>query len=753
MYRWVPSSDQAPRPPRPIRVATLPLAPMPRLSPNRSSPHGTISTNSSQSSLYLSQPLTDSESEEVPYKPSAGDRISLDMHNTRKRRTKSRHWQNPQPLAIVSRERPPNQLWPIKESHQSRPHKKSKNSGDNLSDNCNSFEIKTIRSKIQKLAQKQGGISARPKNSSRNATHEPRSPRQRGSTMSKVGSWRSNDAQRFIEDSKKRRRWTLIGDSLPPSTSFATVAARRPSEDKVALITHIRPTGVTKPQPPTREDSTRRNRAFRNGSRRRKSSQGQKYDTPATITLRKASKIYHCKKASDGLTHGTYPSQITTQSTLISGDSDSVEAGNHQWPRQVASAISSTTIVSDERSSPWTYTLATFTAEPNDRMSIRRPTMTAEPALTFAEVHTYPKVFPSAGASSRKPSLLAIDTTRRSSVIQIRSGGSVHEIIWDKDDTPSTGSSLSRDTLSPDVLSTTALKTSDDKVTATNPFQQGPQSGNQNESDYFQNPAAEGSVIDDPYPVERLIGWSWEKADAGISLNTQPGLAKVEEPIPAAVSTRLKPKPSRKSKSWDASPVIGIESFPPLLDRHSTHDWRRAPLVNLNDPTAGREATGSEDRQSGQLVPNDANYEVQSLKPIQAEPDHLSRNRKPSRVGEAIGISHGHRRPSTAPSQQRHYKSLVEVSKSVSRRASTIGHCFSELALISRAGGSGSPKAPIEDPFQALPPDPVVRGAEGLSVVPQWRKNSSSGLRINTMISPPMPRLIEVAGSHSEEVE
>jgi hypothetical protein len=750
MDPWDPSPDQASRPPQPIRVATSPLAPLPRSSPNRSSPHATISTKSSQSSLYLSPPLTDSESEEVPYKPSADDRISLDMHNTRKRFTKPRHRQNPQPLAIMSRERPSNQLWPIKELYQSRPQKKSKNSGDSPSNKGNSYQIKTIRSTIQKLAKTQERISARSKDSSRNATHESRSPRQRGSTMGKVQSWRSNDVQRLVEGSKKRRRWTLIGDSLPPSTSFATVAARRPSEDKVALITHMQPTGAGRPLTPTRKESTRRNRAFRDGSRRRESSQGEKCDTPATITLRKASKI---GKAPDGIALRAQLGQITTQSTLISGDSDTIEAGDRHWPRQVVSAISSTSVISDETSSPRNSTLATFIGELHDRASYRRPTVTAEPALTFAEVHTSPKVFPSAGASSRKHSLIPIDTMRRSSVVQIRSGSSIHEIIWDKDDTPSTRSSHSRDTLSPDMLSTTTRNDSDDEVTAINPFQQGPQSGNHDESDYFQNPAATGSATDGLYPVERLIGWSWEMADAGINLNIQPGLAKLEEPIPAPVSVRLNSKPSRKSKSWDASPVIGIESFPPLLDRHSTHEWRRAPLVDLNDPKAGREATGAEDEPSGQLVPNDAEDGAQSLKPIQAWPDNLSKSRKPSRVGEAIGISHGHRRPSTAPSQQRPYKSLIEVSKSVSGKASIIGHCFSELATSSMAGVSGSPRAPIQDPVGVLPPGPVIWGAEGLSVVPQWRKNSSSGLRINTMVSPPMPRLIEVAGSHSGELE
>lgn len=752
MDPWDPSPDQASGPPRPIRVATSPLALLPRSSPNRSSPHATISTNSSQSSLYLSPLLTDSESEEVPYKPSADDRISLDMHNTRKRRTKPRHGQNLQPLAITSRERPSNQLWPIKELYQTRPQKKFKNSGASPSDNGNSYEIKTIRSTIQKLAQTQGGISACSKNSS-HATHEPRSPRQRGSTMGKVQSWRSTDVQRLVKDSKKRRRWTLIGDSLPPSTSFATVAARRPSEDKVALITHMRPTGAGRPPPPTRKDSTRRNRAFRGGNRRRKSSQGEKCDTPATITLRKASKIHHGEKVPVGIAHRAQLGQNTTQSTLISGESDTIEAGDRHWPRQVASAISSTSIISDETSSPRISTLATFIGELHDRASYRRPTVTAEPALTFAEVHTSPKVFPSAGASSRKHSLIPIDTMRRSSVVQIRSGNSVHEIIWDKDDTSSTRSSHSPDTLSPDMLSTTTRNNSDDKVTAINPFQEGPQSDNHDESDYFQNPAAKESATDDLYPVERLIGWSWEKADAGIRLNIQPGLANLEEPIQAPVSMRLNSRPSRKSKSWDASPVIGIESFPPLLDRHSTHEWRRAPLVDLNDPDAGREATGAEDKPSGQPVPNDAQDGAQSVKPIRAEPGDHSKSRKPSRVGEAIGISHGHRRPSTAPSQQRPYKSLIEVSKSVSGKASTIGHRFSELATGSMAGVSSSPRAPIQDPVGVLPPGPVIWGAEGLSVVPQWRKNSSSGLRINTMVSPPMPRLIEVAGSHSGELE
>ncbi|MCJ1252002.1 hypothetical protein MMC30_009240 [Trapelia coarctata] len=754
MDPWDPSSDRTVKQPRPIRVATSPLVPWPRSSPNRSSPHGTLSPNSSQSSLYLSPPFTDSESEEAPYRPSAGDRISLDMHNSRKGRRKSRYRQNPQPLATVGRDRPSNQLWPIKELYQSGPPATSLNLGDSVSEGSGSFETKVIRSKLQRKAQGRGSISVRSKKGSQNALQESKPSRKRASTMSRAQSSRRSEGEKLTDAPRKRRRWTLIGDGLSPSTSFATAVAGRHPGDKAELVAHSGPIGTARPPPPTRKESTQRNRAFRYGSCCRKGSQGQKYDTPATITLRKASKIYQCEKISakpEKHASQAHQSHVAPQPTLKSGRSDSMETGSQPSPMRATSAISNAYA---EAHFPRTVTLATIGGEPQDRAWIRRPTMTAEPALTYAEVHTSPKVFPSAGTSSRKHSLLAMDMMRRYSAVQVRSGGSVHEIIWDKDDTPSTRSANSNDTLSPDVLPTTTRNNSDDKVTTTSALQLAPQGGNQRESDFFQNSETKGKVFgasDDPQAAEKLICWSWQKAEVSSTPNAQAGSAKGREATPALVPASSRTNARRRDQSSDLSPILGIQSFPPLLDRHSTYEWIKAPLVDLNDPLAGREATGSGDNPSSQSDPNDAKDGAQSHKFSQAEPDYHSKSRKPSRVGEAIGISHGHRRPSTVPNQQRPYKSLLDVSKSVSWKASAIGYSFSDLALGSRAGGAASVKAPVEDPLGDMPPNPIIWGAEGLSVVSQWRNNSSSGLRINTMVSQPMPRLIEVAGSHSEE--
>jgi len=760
MDPWDPSSDSTAKPPRPMRVATSPLVPLPRSSTIRSSPHGSLSPNGSQSSLCLSPPLTDSEPEEAPYRPSASDRISLDMHNTRKGRRKFRYRQSPQPWAVVGRDRPSNQLWPIKELYQSRPQKTLLASRDSLSGDSGSFKVKAIRSRLQKTPQIRGSTSVRSKGGPQNTLQESKLPRKRASTMSRARSRRSNEENGSKEVPNKRRRWTLIGDGLSPSTSLATAVAGRHSEDKAALLAHTWPTGTARPSPPTRKDSTRRNWAFREGSRRRKSSQGQKYDTPATITLRKASKIYQCEKRpsiSDEPAAQAHQSQIGAQSTLIAGLTDSAEAGNQPSPKQATSAVSNTY---GDGISTRTVTLAAIGREPWNRAWIRRPTITAEPALTFAEVHTSPKIFPSAGSSSRKHSHLATDTMRRTSAVQIRSGGSIHEIIWDKDDTPSTRSSHSNETLSPVVLPTTTRNNSDDKVTTRSSSQLGLQIGNHSESDYFQNLTTNAtlfSTADEPRAAAKILSWSWAKADEGIPPNAPLGSVKAEDPIPAPVPACSKTKARRRNQSWDTSPILGIQSFPPLLDRNSTYEWIKAPLVDLNEPMGGREATGSEDNPPRQSAQKDAKNEAQSQKPSQAELEYLSKSRIPSRVGEAIGISHGHRRPSTIPTQQSPYKSLLDVSKSVSRRASAIGHSFSELALGFRAvratSVGASAKASSEDPLGDLPPNPVIWGAEGLSVVPQWRKNSSSGLRINTMVSQPMPRLIEVAGSYTEEAE
>ena len=754
MYPCDPSSDHTAHLPRPLRVATLPLSPLPSPSPNRSSPHGTISPNSSQSSLYLSPPLTDSELEEVPYKASAGDRISLDMHNTRKRRRKSRCKQKPQSLAVVGRDRPPNQLWPIKEFHESRPQRKPLVLRGNFNGDSGSPEIESIRSRLLKAPQNEGSISVRSKSGPRDTLQKSNPTRKRASTMRRAQ--RRNGDKGSTEIPKKRRRWTLLGDGLPPSTSLAIVHAGCHSEDKVAILARIRSNETARPPPPTKKNSTWIIRALRDGSRRRKSSHGQKYDTPATITLRKASKIYQCEKVSpehNGPTPQVHHSLVTAQPTLESGFSDSKESGNRPATNRVASAISN---ISGDAPVPTTITLATIGREPQDRAWIRRPTITAETALTFAEVHTSPKVFLSGGASSRKHSLLVQDTIRRSSVVQIRSGGSVHEIIWDKNDTPSTGSWNSRDTMSPDVLSTTARNDLDGKVATRSAWQHGLQSGGQSESDHFQDPTIEAKLFgtsDEPQAAEKILCWSWGKADAGSTPDAPFGAAEADEPVPAPVPSSSRDKARKRNQSLIISPIIGVESFPPLLNRNSTYEWIRAPFVDLKDPMAGRDGTAPVDNPLSQSTPDDTKAEARTRKTTQAELNSISKSRKSSRVGEAIGTSQGHRRPSAGPTQQRPYKSLLDVSKSVSRKASVISQSLTDLVLGSRAGGAGFAKLPGEDPLGDGPPDPVIWGAEGLAVVPQWGRNNSSGLRINTMVSQPMPRLIEGVGSYSEEAD
>ncbi|KAG6997502.1 hypothetical protein G7Y79_00040g076670 [Physcia stellaris] len=199
----------------------------------------------------------------------------------------------------------------------------------------------------------------------------------------------------------------------------------------------------------------------------------------------------------------------------------------------------------------------------------------AEPAITFTDVHPAPQSFASVPYSCGRPSSM-LGKPRRTSSVHIKTRSSVHEIIWREDETSSGSSSQESinpvqtnkadqapDTMTPRVTRTTSIS----KSAPTTPILH-----------------LENSKLHTPRE-EKLFEWSWNAQQAGESM---PTISAADPPASAPVLQQASSsRPHRRSVSKESS-QSSVESFPPLMDRQNTTEWRRAPLVDLNDPMSGR---------------------------------------------------------------------------------------------------------------------------------------------------------------------
>ncbi|MCJ1438584.1 hypothetical protein MMC27_007974 [Xylographa pallens] len=550
------------------------------------------------------------------------------------------------------------------------------------------------------------------------------------------------------------RRWSVVGDSVILSPPVATSCAEDVAEEYLLLSPHIKVDDTTTRRK-RRTTSKTKNRTYWNGNRRRMSTNGFTAETPATITLRKASNNYHHEK----LGRLSQREIIRVAKRLTAERSRSIASQPGEClitpPWEANTLFSPTHGEQSEVSavlleSPRLCTLLSTSNSSSDQPILRRRTIAADPALTFADVHTTPEVF-SPGGASPKHSILAIETMRRSSAVKIRSGGSIHEVIWDKDDAPS--SSSSRPSLSQAGSGSSSERRSLD----------GSPPKTSIESHRFQNldfskPASSdtevSSNIEGAYASEEAAGRLWSSQQEDSNLRSVIETAIIEGALPGKMSPCTKSKRGgRWSKTWRANisnSMQGVESFPPLLERGSTYEWQKAPLVDITAPSAGR---------SGEMVEK---TDIIGTEASQAQPTiHAPRKQSSTthhgtwtngQLGTALGSSSHHRRPSVGPHQQGPYSSLVGLSKSVSRRASQITHSLSDKALDWAADRHEPPPtrrlSKSADPLsESLAADNTesARSIRQGSYAAQ-RKNSRGGLWISTAGMPYDSRVLRATG-------
>ncbi|CAD6574900.1 MAG: hypothetical protein ASARMPRED_006971 [Alectoria sarmentosa] len=146
----------------------------------------------------------------------------------------------------------------------------------------------------------------------------------------------------------------------------------------------------------------------------------QTLGTPATITLRKAS------NAPDLLAF--YSAQTFEKRPMLTDLPSPAEAPRGKQPTFTC-----------EMESQCLRRGSKSVAQFSDMSNARRCSTPAEAAITFADVHVAPGSF-AVGPKSGKQSLELTDFSRRISTIQFLSRNSVHEVIWQEDETTSDGS-------------------------------------------------------------------------------------------------------------------------------------------------------------------------------------------------------------------------------------------------------------------------------------------------------------------------
>lgn len=346
-------------------------------------------------------------------------------------------------------------------------------------------------------------------------------------------------------------------------------------------------------------------------------------ETPATITLRKASNVY----AASPIKTSMGASLIREQEYERAADAPRSELlafystpglGKGPSPSDLPSPESTEasrslreqpTLTFEEESQSFrkrSQSISQF----NDISNARRCSMPAEAALTFADVHVAPGSF-ATGPKSRKQSLLPAEFNRRISTVQFRSRNSVHEVIWREDET-----------------------TSDSSLTASSGASQyaghsfgstpSPESGSSPTRDPAIKPKETTALLPTvPESVsiftkmpDNLLRWTWGASSASIEGTPRPVDPKADnigqlaeatarsadtqgDPLAQVlVNSTLNPgspnmhqssdQQSSRSRRPSLSELPSVQSFPPLLPRSSTAEWQKAPLVDLNDPSAGR---------------------------------------------------------------------------------------------------------------------------------------------------------------------
>ena len=326
-------------------------------------------------------------------------------------------------------------------------------------------------------------------------------------------------------------------------------------------------------------------------------------EIPATITLRKASAalVSHTvpetsqrpfsrpgnpyRPATSNESKPPFPELVAFRSTLLAGsDTRSTPSETTTDQENTVTTVSS----NSQRRADKEKLKALISL---DELKPRPRSNTAGTALTMSDVFVAPGTF-AVGTKSRNMSVGSGQLSRRLSVVQFRSRNSVHEIIWREDE--SSSASCSSKNASPHSAEPLSPATSIGN-------QEAPRSSKMPRVQSFRHNGLPGPALGPSYEIdESMFQWSWGRQSPFEGVQRDDNVSQLLDPHRGPFTSSTYSDTSISDKHSRRSPVArrshrrsvsgggSVVSFPPLLERHCTADWQKLPLVNINEPAAGR---------------------------------------------------------------------------------------------------------------------------------------------------------------------
>ena len=711
------------------------------------SPGGSRSLHTPGGSPFLTPPILGAgPGETPPYKPDAGDYFSLDQYNAPHKR-KKKH----------------NNLSARSESLSSTPHRLHTPTFDPLLAPEFSKASSSLGNSENSLDKNRHALSTGSTRSASPLTSPQRRDSRRNILHTRT--WSDNRGQRSalaLMPIDNKRRSSLKGDGAQPVRSMtvafgAVIAAERQRARKTS-------TGAFDPDGP-KDANFKRNRAFRDGSRR-KIGRGPRKDTPATITLRRASKVYHCdspraespveeheletcpaRTDPRDLLRSVSFTRLKPESKSQSGRQSIISRASSffslRWPSLPASSSSSSSARSpDSRSS-----------KSSRASSTRQHGRAVDPEVTKAKVSVSQVSTPSRKSSKQRSiASLAALSQKKATRPPESPTDSLNQVIW-KVETPTSGTSTSTSsgklTGKGSIAEPVLTLLSEQEQFELPPPEEGSSILQDVDLDSTESPRGitsspsdlQGASIGDEGPlVEAVVDHVEEEL-----MTPQPITPlSLQERLPRRELTkraRFRLSFSRRRRSVPVTP--GVESFPPLLSRRTTAEWRRCSLNDPYFPTIDEfDSSSYNSRQSTTIVPT---RDLTTVSPQRAQSiderwsrfktDHHRRRK----LGSAIGASSHIRRRSTPIYQHSAYSSSVaSLPTNAPRRRSTPIHQH-------RAYSSSTASLPTSAPrrFSAIRNGIVVRlshSSRSPIIAPKdsvesWRE-SLSRFRENAMCLP-----------------
>ena len=579
----------------------------------------------------------------------------------------------------------------------------------------------------------------------------------------------SGDALRFAKASSihRKRGESLVGSTAQPVASLIDAVC-------VSSDSYISPEQSTLRRFSFVPTQPHRNQSWTETIR---SSHGNvptlnRQDTPLSITLRKASRVFHEQRESRSMSIANRVMNWFQQSENCQPPTNFAKTRQVKFDLDIP--VHDTLPVHHERlfsvAVPQSAQSSLDLLKKDDGSAYpprRRHSVTADLALTYADMQP---THLSQSSSLSRQALVAMGTNRKPSRSSIRTGSSVHEVIWAPDDSPNRSASynfeltksaslspvtdrgsIGHGSLSVPTSSVQALRA----VSPTRKSATYPQAINEDV----------GSINESP-PRHGFSSWSWqpdtirEMLKRGKDQQSDSKSAKASD-ARDSLQSKTKARVADTSTGLDT-----VESFPPLLNRKKTSDWQRLPLVDLNDPHAGREAIESSDADNEQskVAKDKAPDLILSVLEAVASQD-FANEREPG-LAEIIELPHKHEADLTALKQSHSRQSLnnrhprrassnVGISKASRRRKPR--RSISDGAIPDIATLLAQASRMVKNSMSTLPKEGEVHRRSSRDSRRRSRSVQSLSLEEETprpvTTQDPSVRLVEVAGEDGGEGE